>query len=183
MLGWTSITSWNFLWLCSIFHDRFGSGPRNLDTTVTLSEFWISALNMVEWYTVPWSRSLCKMVMLSQFLLVPQTFELSYDRLRPGLRDSFKMSAWNLVETFTVPWTSWLKKMPMHGPLLCSIMWASKGCFCFLNGSCFMTKEPQEIEGTCDGCVSSRQRLRLSQSINRHGIDCVGQTPCIVVPE
>ena len=67
------------------FHDTLGWGLRDDFTTLTLR---ISAicLKFGGWYIVPWSRTLFKMAMLSQFLHVPRNFEILHDVLWQGLK-------------------------------------------------------------------------------------------------
>ena len=61
-----------------IFHDRHGSGLMDDVTVLTIYGFQVSALNLVQWCKIPWSRLLLKMPLLSQFLPVPQNFEIFY---------------------------------------------------------------------------------------------------------
>ena len=97
MVGWCTVT-WSRLpckmamlgqFLCvprnfEIFHDRLGPDLRNYITTLTLLGFQLLAWNLVGWCTVPWSRSLSKMAMLWQLLLVGRNFEIFHDKLGPG---------------------------------------------------------------------------------------------------
>ena len=72
----------------------------------------ISAISwiLVGWYTVPFSRSLLKMVMLSQILAIPRNLQILHDRIGRGLRNDittltprgFHLWAWNLVRWCTV---------------------------------------------------------------------------------
>ena len=77
---------------------------------VTTPKISVIGWNLVGWYTVPCSRSLLKMVMLSQILAIPQNLQILHDRIGPGLRNDittltpkgFHLWAWNLVRWCTV---------------------------------------------------------------------------------
>ena len=71
------------------------------------SLYWIGAqvlaYNLVEQCTAPWSISLCKMVILGQFLRFPWNSAIFHNRVVPDLKDaiscpnSFKISAISLI--------------------------------------------------------------------------------------
>ena len=70
------------------------------------------SLNLVGWCTVPWSRLLRKMAMLSQFLHVPRNFANFNDRLGPGRWNwGNHIMAWNLVLWCSLPWNESLFEM------------------------------------------------------------------------
>ena len=113
-----------------LFHDRLGPGLRDDIAALTLERFQVSAWNVVWLCTVPWSRLLCKMAMLGQFLRVPQNFKIFHDRLGPG--------RWLILGNarkshFSVSWSGSLFEIAMLSQCLHFLILAGQGCRRSLN--------------------------------------------------
>ena len=143
MLGWCTVP-WSRLLLkmaMLIAQPIFCAFPGTLKfSMIALDRVWGMTLlhsffKDFSYHTVPWSRSLFKMAMLSQFLRIPWNFQIFHDRLGPGMLthitkfEEITLQLRNLLAWCNVQWSGSLFEMATVGQCLHFVISAGQGCW------------------------------------------------------